>query len=1143
MFGDEKMRKYNFHDLLEPMEFQNLVRDIVQVRDNIFLESYKDGKDQGIDGLLYDEHRKIVLQTKRYKLSFTKLFYTLKTEELPKVKKLKPTRYILGISMDFSPSEKEKIKELFEGFIINTNDIISSEDMNNLLGNPLYSYIEKNYTKLWLSSVEILSELLEKSAHKAQINESAYELKLAIKTAKFYVQTRMYKIALKKLERNNVIIISGEPGMGKTAMAYMLALSFLQTEAISGFLWVNSIEDVYAIIKNDDIKQVFILDDFWGSILYDRNKNNQERRLEKLIKLIANMRNKKLILTSREYILQQGLYKYLSLEKLINDFKLQCVLEEYSDSEKAKILFHHLKASNLQIDYIKEIYFNCDRIVHHQCYNPRIIDLYLSSNDIEQVSPYDYLENLIEYLEYPDNFWKSIFMNLSKEAKILAMIIMISYTPININDLKLSYSKYLLNYSGDLILKNFQDCVSELEQTIIKTYWDDNEEEIRVQFQNPSIQDFLYVYINDNLEQYVPQLLKSSSFYNQILYIFEHFNDDNSTEISNLIEKECISKFDVLPMKIADYGDLDGGEIYHMDEDNLLSNIFHLLRLCDTKKNYILFKFLQDYIYEYCENMGTSSFYANYFELYNFPGLIKLAVSKGMKFDGKIVINNYFRVIYNVHHYLAMDRFEEIFKEDYTDYKEKNQNYLKSNIKTIILESLDYFEDEEMCIQSDILVDSIPELLKKYRLRYTEKFKKYIFDIAGRVYEPKNEKLFRNTVNIEIEKTDDEIDYEQTVDEAYEWLFEYETYYLNDDEILSKIFESNLSDKIKTELEIIIYDRNPWYIYEFLLTESSLERFISIWIKERFDYIPHNVYMFFSYILHNIGKNDGNVIKKIIGFCAEYCNSIMHYEEAVISEKNFNDSEVYSLYVKGDEPFEKLLFQTVLKKSGNWIVINDRFIMLFCFVMIMSGCNENDFCNYFFIENFDKLQIKDMYPESYNTSYAYFQYGYYSFKNHNWERIIYRLFEEIDTYNFNQKHIHPLLNEFLNRLDTSNNDSRVVSLLERIKLTVDVLPSCEINSIQMVICDALSAAEYLDIGDIADMWVTKFTKEQMKLLRNQKSICKKNNGKYVIEIYKEKDISILTKLGLYDILLNFLNLIEKICLRFSEGDYSNILYT
>ncbi|MCR1900143.1 RNA helicase domain-containing protein [Irregularibacter muris] len=1138
------MTNYNFHDLLEPMEFQDLVRDIVQVRDNIFLESFKEGADQGIDGLLYDKHRKIVLQVKRYNLSYSKLLYILKTEELPKVRKLRPTRYILGISMDFLYSQKEEIRELFEGYIEDTNDIISAKDMNNLLGIPKYKFIEKNYTKLWLPSIEIMSDLLEQSVHKGRIRESEYELKMALRTAKFYVQTKMYKRALKKLEKNNVVIISGEPGMGKTAMAYMLAISFLQMDATSGFVWVNSIDDVYASIKDEEAKQAFILDDFWGSVLYDGARNNEERRLEKLILRISKMKNKKMILTSREYILQQGLYKSLTLNKLIDNLKLQCTLEEYSDSEKAKILFHHLKASDLEIDYIKAIYFRCDKIVYHQSYNPRVIDLFLSNSDEREVSSYDYAESLIYYLDYPYEFWRDIFLNLSEEAKILAMIMMISYTPIRIDDLKLSYSKYLLNHSMNLNLKNFNDCISELEQTVIKTYWDEDEQDIRVEFRNPSIGDFLYEYIGNNLEQYVLRLLKISAFYNQVLYIFEHFCENACSEITILVEEKCINDFNTLPMRIADYGDLDGDfEIYHDDEDHALNRVFHLIRLCDRHKNIVLYNFLQEYIHDYCKSMGRNEFYANYFELLEFPRVIKRFCLKGMKFDGSSIIENYYRSIYNIEHYMAMDEFEEVFKDEYSIFKEKNQSEIKNNIKTIILESLDYFDIEDMFVQMDMLIDSIPDILKKYGLRYTKGFKKDIFNIAGRVYEPENKKTLSDRSDIEIEEAENEIDYKQVIYESYEWLFGNEMYSLNDDEILSRVHESNLSDKIKLELKTIIKDRRPWYIYEYLSIESSLEKFILLWTEEGLDFIPHDINIFFYSILYTMVKKDSGIAKKLVGFCAEFYFNIFHQDEAIISEKSFRESNLYSFYIKDDEAFENFIFQTILRKSENWIIVENELLMIYCFVKVVSSDSEdNYYYSTLFSGNFDKVQIKSLHSGIYDTSYGYFEYMGYTFRNHKLERIIFRLFEEIDTFNFNYKHVYVVFSEFLDTLNMTNNDSKVLSLLEKIELSVEILPSGEIDSTNMVICDALSAAEYLDIGDIIDMWLIELTEEQINLLWKRKNICKKNGDKYIVEVYKERDISILKQLKLYGVVLELLKQIEKIHLKFLEGDYSNILY-
>lgn len=168
-------------------------------------------------------------------------------------------------------------------------------------------------------------------------------------------------------------------------------------------------------------------------------------------------------------------------------------------------------------------------------------------------------------------------------------------------------------------------------------------------------------------------------------------------------------------------------------------------------------------------------------------------------------------------------------------------------------------------------------------------------------------------------------------------------------------------------------------------------------------------------------------------------------------------------------------------------------------------------------------------------SYGYFEYMGYTFRNYKLERIIYRLFEEIDTWNFNRKHVYALFDEFLGTLDMSNNDSKVL-------LSVDILPSGEIDSSNILICDALSVAEYLDIGDIIDMWLIELTEEQINLLRKRKSICKKKRDKYVVEVFKEKDTSILKRAKLFGVVLELLERIEKVCLRFSEGDYSNILY-
>ncbi len=171
----------------------------------------------------------------------------------------------------------------------------------------------------------------------------------------------------------------------------------------------------------DEQKQVIILDDFWGSIFQgDHTRRNDENRLDRLIKLVIESNEKKrLILTTREYILQQGLQKHPALKETLERYALICTMEEYSDDEKASILFRHLYASKLEYEYVDYLYTNCSWIVHHQNYNPRVLALFLDKEPGKDCSSKDYYEELCDYFDNPGAFWKSIFVELSQEARII----------------------------------------------------------------------------------------------------------------------------------------------------------------------------------------------------------------------------------------------------------------------------------------------------------------------------------------------------------------------------------------------------------------------------------------------------------------------------------------------------------------------------------------------------------------------------------------------------------------------------------------------------------------------------------------------------------------------------------------------------
>ncbi|MBM6614365.1 restriction endonuclease [Desemzia sp. RIT804] len=1138
------MKNYDFHALLEPLEFQELARDIVQIKEGLHFESFRDGKDEGIDGLYRTNEETIILQAKRYRTNFSKLKYSLKKEELPKVQKLQPTRYILCISMNLSPGNKKEIYKLFKGYIKDTSDILTSKDLNNLLGMPGYEKVERNYHKLWLNSIDILSDIVDNSINKPRLRESEFELKRALKTVRMYVQSNMYRKAFDILDRENVVLISGDPGMGKTSMAYMLAIAFLQNNSSKGFTWINSIEEVYGSMKDPDEQQVFILDDFWGSVFYNNRKNIEENRLERLIQSFRNdpeMKNKKMILTSREYILQQALYQNDVLYSIVGNFKLQCTLEKYSNSEKTQILFQHLKASNLNLKTIRTIYYNNDRIISHYGYNPRVIDLYLSNNDGQKVDSHQYLESLFYYLDYPENFWTSIFENLSTEAKIVACIILFSHEYIDLIDVKITYSKY---FSINFDIKGFEKIFSELEKTIIVTNLDYDEESVIVSFQNPSFEDFLYDYVNNNVERYVPILLKIASFYDQILYILEHFSKKCSKELNSLIETKCINELYTLPMRIADYGDRENAELMHPDEENTLGRVFHLIRLCDKNKQKKLHTFLEQYIYEYCKDMENDNFYMNYYELINFPDVLERFMEKSIYFDGNTIIKNYYLRIFNINHFRYSKSFEKIFPVEYKKFKQASDIYVKKNLKTIILDSLEYFIYEDMDFELDFLIDSMPDIFEEYGVRYTKKFKQEICDTTGVDYNRIDRVNEYNKNKEELSEkiiTKEEQNYERIVNENTDYFYELDDYRLEDEEIIDMINRSLLTKERKKQLLEIVERKAPWYIYEYLEAEKPLKEFLSL-LENNEDYvINNNITLFYTALLYYINNEDMDLIKKFLNFCIELFLQVLENGQDSVSERNFKKSSIYQTYLKDDEQLEMIVFKFLLIKNDTWLVLQNNLLLTYCFASFISN-GEEDLYNVVLQKSSEEIHLKKIptYLDGINSKTITF--GVVEYIEYELERLLYKLFEEIDSEKFNENHLYPLLKQFMNHFENLSNEERVILLLEEMELTINISSDRKVQGSVRHIISALNVAEYLNIGmyiDIND--VDELSEEQLTLLIGKATRYNRSMNVHIIEIYKEKDLSVLKKTGLYDTVLYTLKEIEKVYLNFLNGDYTSII--
>ena len=217
------MPGYTFQTL-SPIDFENLVRDLLQAELSIRLESFKTGKDLGID-LRYSKcnAQPLIVQAKHYAgTGFRALLSHLKRKEKPKIDRLQAARYLLATSVPLSPANKDSLRKALFPHVKGSEDIYGREDLNNLLG--FFPEIERQHFKLWLSSTTVLEEVL----HSRILNQTRITLEEIRDNARLYVANESFNRAFQVLKDYNYVIVAGIPGIGKTILAKMLVLRFLR---------------------------------------------------------------------------------------------------------------------------------------------------------------------------------------------------------------------------------------------------------------------------------------------------------------------------------------------------------------------------------------------------------------------------------------------------------------------------------------------------------------------------------------------------------------------------------------------------------------------------------------------------------------------------------------------------------------------------------------------------------------------------------------------------------------------------------------------------------------------------------------------------------------------------------------------------
>lgn len=510
------MVEYDFL-ILQPNEFENLTRDLLQKREGVFIESFTIGRDGGIDLRFTSPKgkRQVIVQAKRYK-DYAKLKNVLK-DEVAKVRKLNLDRYILSTSVGLTPENKTEIKTMFSPYIKATKDILGKDDLNNLLGE--YSEVEKQYYKLWLGSTAVLDDILNKRIN----NWSEMTLEEARKDVSLYVMNDSFERALTVLKENRYVIISGIPGIEKTTLSRMLAYQILAKD-YDEFIKVNSMDDASQKLQKGK-KQVFFYDDFMGSSFLDIKEIGFENKLLSFIEKVKREPDKLFILATREYILAAAKRQYekLALSK-IDIAKCTIDLSSYTEEIRANILYNHLADAELPIEYIKALLDGKRylRLIKHDNFNPRIIESFLKQKLYKTEKPEDFVKRFLDFFDRPYSVWEYAFSNMSKmEQYAMYVRATMGSRPVYLEDWYEAIYYYVNSLLGavqaDCLEDDWQNILKKLLGTFILTERVGDKD--LVNYHNPSVYDFLIDNIRKN-EKLQGKLISHAMFVNQLTGTF-----------------------------------------------------------------------------------------------------------------------------------------------------------------------------------------------------------------------------------------------------------------------------------------------------------------------------------------------------------------------------------------------------------------------------------------------------------------------------------------------------------------------------------------------------------------------------------------------------------------------------------------------
>jgi len=378
-----------------------------------------------------------------------------------------PKYYALLTNSPLSPTLRKRVQHVFDKSITGHVVALGGQDISDILDkNP---GITRTFPQIL--SLRNLKELLEDIVNKETLVRSRAAVTMARDIAQVFVPTRAYNTAWRVLAKHHFAVLEGPPEMGKTAIAWMIALAQLANgwEAIA-------CDDPKDLFKSHrpEVPQVFVADDAFGRTEYDPTMGS---RWEKQLARVNTTLDERhwLIWTSRKHILERA-RREMDLQGDAKDFPepgdVLVTASQLSDEEKSLILYRHAKTANLEAAAKALLKSNAKSIVRDTSFTPERIRRFVeeslpklkSTAKPGGMSPQVILEEIREAIRNPTDRMVKSFRALEEDHKwLLIALLEQGYSP-NLQKLR---ERFLLFRRGQSVT-TFDEIIEELSEAFVK---------------------------------------------------------------------------------------------------------------------------------------------------------------------------------------------------------------------------------------------------------------------------------------------------------------------------------------------------------------------------------------------------------------------------------------------------------------------------------------------------------------------------------------------------------------------------------------------------------------------------------------------------------------------------------------------------